>query len=120
LLLFNDGLGSQNQPEGAPPGESRTFSAVSAYSIDASTMTATNVWNFEDGQEVFSSICSSAYKAPGNSLLIDYATADEDTEALLVGLDANRRIAFEFQYPTQGCNTSWNAVPIALESLTID
>ena len=120
LLLFNDGLGSQNQPAGAPAGETRTFSAVSAYSIDASTMTATNVWNFENGQAIFSSICSSAYKAPGNSLLIDYATADQDTKALLVGLDANHSIAFEFQYPTQGCNTSWNAVPIPLESLAID
>jgi arylsulfate sulfotransferase len=120
LLLFNDGLGSQNQPAGAPAGETRTFSAVSAYSIDTSTMTAQNVWNFEDGQTIYSYICSSAYTAPGKSLLIDYATADSGTQALLVGLDANHNVAFEFEYPTQQCNTSWNAVSIPLDSMTID
>ena len=120
LLLFNDGLGSQNQPAGAPAGETRTYSAVSAYSIDTGTMTAKNVWNFEDGQTIYSYICSSAYKAPENSLLIDYATANAGTLAVLMGLDANHKIAFEFQYPTQQCATSWNAGPIALENLTID
>jgi arylsulfate sulfotransferase len=120
LLLFNDGLGSQNQPAGAPAGETRTYSVVSAYSIDASTMTAQNIWNFEDGQTIYSDICSSAYKAPGNSLLIDYATASAGRQALLVGLDANHGIAFEFQYPTQQCSTSWNAVSIPLESMTLE
>jgi len=120
LLLFNDGLGSQNQPAGAPAGESRTYSAVSAYSIDAEALTAKNVWNFENGQTVYSEICSSAYKAPDNSLLIDYAVADNLTHALLLGLNSTHSVVFEFQYPTQSCNTSWNAVPIALENLTIN
>lgn len=120
LLLFNDGLGSQNQPAGAPAGETRSYSAVSAYSIDTSTMTAQNVWNFEDGQTIYSDICSSAYRAPGKSLLIDYATADSGTKALLVGLDSHHSIAFEFQYSTHQCTTSWNAVTIPLDSMTID
>lgn len=119
-MLFNDGLGSQNQPAEAPAGETRTYSAVSAYSIDAGTMTARNIWNFENGQTVYSYVCSSAYRVPGKSLLIDYATADAGASALLVGLDANHSIAFEFQYPTQQCNTSWNAVSIPLESLTVN
>jgi arylsulfate sulfotransferase len=120
LLLFNDGLGSLNQPAGAPAGETRTYSAVSAYSVDTNTMTAQNIWNFENGQTIFSSICSSAYKAPEDSLLIDYATADDTTHAILVGLDSTHNVVFEFQYPTEGCGTSWNAVPIPLENLTID
>jgi arylsulfate sulfotransferase len=120
LLLFNDGLGSQNEPAGAPAGETRAFSAVSDYSIDVQTMTAENAWNFENGQTIYSSVCSSAYKAPEKSLLIDYAVADNLTNALLVGLDSTHTVVFEFQYPTQSCNTSWNAVPIALESLSIN
>jgi arylsulfate sulfotransferase len=120
LLLFNDGLGSLSQPTGAPAGETRTFSAVSAYSIDTATMTAENVWNFENGQTIFSSVCSSAYKAPQDSLLIDYATANNVTQAILVGLDSSHNIVFEFQYPTMGCDTSWNAVPIPLENFSIN
>jgi arylsulfate sulfotransferase len=120
LLLFNDGLGSVSQPAGAPAGESRTFSAVSAYSIDTETMTAQNIWNFENGQTIYSSVCSSVYRAPASSLLIDYATADNDTDARLVGLDAHHNVAFEFRYVTQQCNTSWNAVPIPLDAFTIN
>src|SRR4029077_11527523 len=32
LMLFNDGAGSFNQPAGAPAGDTRTYSTVSAYS----------------------------------------------------------------------------------------
>jgi arylsulfate sulfotransferase len=120
LLLFNDGLGSANQPAGAPAGESRTYSAVSAYSIDVTTMTARNIWNFKNGETIYSSICSSAYRAPAQSLLIDYATADNLTAARLVGLDSSHNVVFDFQYPTQVCSTSWNAVPISLDSFTIN
>ena len=38
LLLFNAGNRSDFQPEGAPRGESRKYSAVSAYRIDAAAM----------------------------------------------------------------------------------
>ena len=120
LMVFNDGLGSISQPSGQPAGESRTFSAVSAYSINASTMTATNVWNFEYGQSIYSEICSSAYFGQQGSLLVDYAVADNETHARLVGLDSSHQVAFEFQYPTTSCNTSWNAVPINLENFAIN
>jgi arylsulfate sulfotransferase len=120
LLLFNDGLGSLNQPVGQPAGETRSFSAVSAYSIDTATMTATNVWNYEDGQTIYSEICSSAYFGQQESLLIDYAVADNQTHAQLVGLDSKHQVAFAFQYPTTGCDTSWNAVPIYLESFAVN
>lgn len=120
LMLFNDGLGSANQPAGASAGETRTFSAVSAYSIDEKTMTAQNTWNYDAGQTIFSSICSSAYESPDKSILVDYAVADNFTHALLVGLDPNHSVVFEFEYPTSSCNTSWNAQPIALDDLKID
>ena len=120
LMLFNDGLGSLNQPAGAPAGETRTFSAVSAYSINEKSMTAQNAWNYDAGQALFSPICSSAYEAAGKSILVDYAVADNLTKALLVGLDSNHDVVFEFEYPTSVCNTSWNARPIALDDLKID
>lgn len=63
LMLFNDGEGSLNQPAGASAGESRTYSAVSAYSIDTGSMTAQEVWDFDYGQSIFSSFCSSAYES---------------------------------------------------------
>ena len=85
LLLFNDGLGSVDQPVGAPAGETRSYGAVSAYSIDEQSMTARNMWNYSADKEIYSSICSSAYQTADKSLLIDYAVADHATEALLVG-----------------------------------
>ena len=50
---------------------------------------------------------------------VDYATADNDTHARLVGLDSGHNVVFEFEYPTTGCNTAWNAIPISLDNLSI-
>jgi arylsulfate sulfotransferase len=120
LLLFNDGLGSANQPAGAPAGQNRDYSAVSAYSIDAAGMTAENTWNFNYGQSIYSAFCSSVYEASSQSLLVDYAVADNDTEARLVGLDSSQNVVFDFQYSTGACDTSWNAVPFAFDNLRIN
>jgi hypothetical protein len=120
LMLFNDGLGSLNQPAGEPAGQTRTYSAVSAYSIDVASMTATEVWDYDAGQTIFSPICSSAYEAADQSILVDYATANNLTEALLVGLDSSHNVVFEFKYPTSGCSTSWNARPIPLDDLKVN
>jgi hypothetical protein len=119
LMLFNDGLGSLDQPAGAPAGETRTYSAVSAYSIDEASRTAQNAWNYDAGQAIYSQVCSSAYEAADKSILVDYAVADKATRAFLVGLDSNHNVVFEFEYPTLGCNTSWNARPITLDNLII-
>lgn len=120
LMLFNDGLGSINQPSGEPAGQTRTYSAVSAYSIDEPSMTATEAWDYNAGQTIYSEICSSAYEAANQSILVGYAVADNNTEALLVGLDSNDNVVFEFEYPTLECNTSWNARPISLDDLVVD
>ena len=119
LMVFNDGFGSANQPTGAPPGETRTYSAVSAYSVDESSGTAQEVWDFDYGQTIYSMVCSSVYQAPGDSYLIDYAVADSLTHARLVGLDTNKNVIFDFQYPTLGCNTAWNSVPVPLDNLSV-
>ena len=117
-MLFNDGLASIGQPAGAPVGENRSYSAVSAYAIDAAQRSAREVWRFDYGQSILSDICSSAYESDsGNSILVDYAVADGRTHARLVGLDAQRRVIFDFEYRTVSCDTSWNAAPIAFDAL---
>lgn len=120
LMLFNDGLGSQNEPAGAPAGQNRAYSAVSDYTIDAASMTAVNAWNFDYGESIYSSICSSAYEASSQSILVDYAVADNGTEARLVGIDSSQNVVFDFQYATGSCDSSWNAVPFAFDNLQIN
>lgn len=120
VMVFNDGLGSLNQPSGEPAGLSRTYSEVSAYSVNAATMTAQNVWNFNYGQSIYSEFCGSSYEAPGNTYLVDFATADNYAEARLVGLDPNQNVVFDFQYASPSpCAAAWNAIPIPLENLQI-
>jgi len=120
LMLFNDGYGSTNQPTGEPAGESRTYSAVSAYSIDKASMTAQDVWDYDAGKTIYSALCSSSYEAAEKSLLLDYSFADGGKQAILVGLNAAHETVFSFQYPSSLCTTGWNARPIALDDLQID
>jgi arylsulfate sulfotransferase len=120
LMVFNDGLGSLNQPSGEPAGESRSYSAVSAYSIDLPTMTAQEVWDVGHNQDILSIICSSAYEASGKSLLVDYACADGGATARLLGLDAAHDVIFDFAYQSTGlCKAAWNAVPLPLDNLQL-
>ncbi|HUX44530.1 MAG TPA: aryl-sulfate sulfotransferase [Terracidiphilus sp.] len=121
VMVFNDGEGSLNQPAGESAGISRNFSEVSTYSVNAGAMTAHQVWSFDYGQSIFSPYCGSSYEAPGHTYLVDFATADNMTEARLVGLDSNHNVVFDFQYasPT-GCGAAWNVIPIPLENLQIN
>jgi hypothetical protein len=119
LMLFNDGYGSINEPAGAPAGISRTYSAVSVYSINTAALSATQVWGFDYGQTIYSPVCGSVYEA-GGSYLVDFSTAANFTLDRLVGLDSNHNVAFDFQYVSNTpCGTSWNAIPISLENLLI-
>jgi len=52
-------------------------------------------------------------------VLVNYAVADTRTHARLVGLDSQRNVVFDFQYPTNVCNTSWNAEPIPLDNMQL-
>jgi arylsulfate sulfotransferase len=120
IMVFNDGLGSANQPTGEPGGLSRTYSEVSAYSVNTLNMTAHEVWGFDYGKTLYSPICGSSYEV-GNSYLVDFATAANYTEARLVGLDSNHNVIFDFQYQSPApCGAAWNAIPIPMEDLQID
>jgi hypothetical protein len=121
VMVFNDGEGSLNQPSGEPAGLTRTYSEVSAYSVNPATMTAQNVWNFNYGQSIFSPVCGSSYEAPGNTYLVDFATADDYADARLVALDSGQNVVFDFQYASPStCGAAWNAIPIPLENLQIN
>lgn len=121
LMVFNNGAESFNQPSGAPVGDSLTYSTVSAYRVDAQNLTAEVSWVFDYDQTIFSRICSSAYEAAKDSLLVSYAFVDGGTKARLVGLDDARNVVFDFEYPSvSGCATSWNAVPINLEAMSFN
>ena len=118
LMLFNDGTPSRNQPAGAPIGAGRTYSAVSAYAIDASTLTAREAWRFDHGQSLSAPFCSSSYEGRGKSLLVTYSGVRNGTAEVLTGLDADHKIVFEFEYRTTGCDTVWNSQIIAFDNLT--
>jgi hypothetical protein len=119
-MIFNDGARSSSQPAGAPAGEQRSYSAVSAYHIDANGLSASESWRFDYGETIFSDICSSAYEATsGKSILVTYAAADARSKARLVALDGDKNVVFDFEYANNNgpCTTSWNAIPIPLDAL---
>lgn len=121
LMLFNNGFPSQNQPAGAPAGNTRGFSAVSAYSIDRGSRTAREVWRFDDNQSIYSAVCSSVYETRQRSILVNFAKADSGTKVRLMGLSPERQVVFDLEYPnTTGCDVAWNAVPVPLEGMTVD
>lgn len=117
LMLFNNGLGSFNQPSGTSAGQTRIYSLASAYTIDQTTMTAAESWSFDNEQQVFSDICSSVYQHADGGYLISYAVANNRTTAKIVGLSKNSDIVFDYEMPTVGCNTSWNAQPIDMSNI---
>ena len=118
LMIINDGRGSAHQPAGTSGGVSRSYTAISAYSIDTVNSSATEVWRFDNGQTILSAICNSSYEVQDKSLLVDYAVADNLTHTRLVGLDSSHNVVFDFQYKNDaGCNTSWNAVPVNFDQM---
>ncbi len=117
LLLFNNGFASNRNPAGTPIGQNLRFSAPVRYVIDEVAKTARQAWSFENGQVVYSDVCSSVYESGQNNYLVNYAVAANRTIAKLVGLDASGNVAFDFELPTNVCSTSWNAEPVQLQDL---
>jgi arylsulfate sulfotransferase len=121
VLAFNNGLSSSNQPDGAPEGEDRDYSVVSGYVIDQVNASAREALRFDYGRSILSRVCSSAYRAEGSaSMLVSYSFTEGGTRARLVGVDDDGAVAFDFRYASRGCNTSWNALPVAFHDLVLD
>ena len=121
VLLFDDGLPSFFQQ---PPGMGRTYSSPRKYRVDLPEGlpgTATEVWNFEMNQSLYSPICSSVYEDAPFNYLVDYAVVNlsfmtGEAEAQLLGLDAGGNIIFYYQYDTIFCGNAYNSQPIHLEN----
>jgi len=118
LLLHDNGLNSTFQH---PLGELRTYSSPRKYQLDLNTRVATEVWNYEQNQSIFSPICSSVYEDAPLNYLIDYAFANGSFQtgtgsAQLLGLDAAGNRIFYYDYATRFCNTAYNSRPIHLEN----
>ncbi len=119
LLLFDNGQMSQFQN---PPGAQRDYASPRKYSLDLVARVATEVWNYPANQNIHCPFCSSIYEDAPLNYLIDYAFVNGGgppsvpTFAQLLGLDAAGERIFYYQYPTVGCNTAYNSIPIHLES----
>jgi arylsulfate sulfotransferase len=118
LMTFDNGRNSLFQ---VPPGDQRVYASPRKYSLDLLGKVATEVWNFPMNQNIVCPFCSSIYEDAPYNYLIDYAFVNggipgAPTFARLLGLDADSEKIFYYQYPTVGCNTAYNSIPIHLES----
>ena len=124
LLLYDDGFFSNFQ---MPPGENRTYSSPRKYQLDLTDPsaggdpgTATEVWNYEQDQSIFSPICSSVYEDAPLNYLIDHAFVggfgSTTPYGQLLGLDAAGNTIFYYQYAASFCDQAYNSLPIHLEN----
>ena len=118
LMVFDNGRASLVQN---PPGNERSYASPRKYSLDLVGKVATEVWNFPMNQNVVCPFCSSIYEDAPYNYLIDYAIVNggipgAQTFGRFFGLDRAGENIFYYQYPTVGCNTAYNSIPIHLES----
>lgn len=119
LLLMDNGRNSLFLD---PPGINRTYSAPRKYALDLTNRVATEVWSYPDNESIYSQFCGSVYEDAPLNYLIDYAfiTKDSDpTTAQIIGLDATGAQVFDYEYPTGGCNTAYNSLPLHAEHFTL-
>jgi arylsulfate sulfotransferase len=118
LLLFNNGMASLNQPQGALAGATIPFSTPVKYTIDEQARTARVIWTYEHDRNIISDICSSVAEAESNAYLVTYAAAEARTRARLLAIDPSGAVAFDYEYPSVGCNNAFLAKPISFAALT--
>jgi hypothetical protein len=117
LLLYDNGARSFFQQ---PLGAGRPYSSPRKYEVDLETMTATEVWNYEMDQSIFTYICGSVYEDAPYNYLIDYSYVPDLTggepNAQLLGINADGEKVFYYQYgPTNFCDVAFNSIPLHLE-----
>jgi hypothetical protein len=124
LLLFNNGYGSELTaiPD---PNDNRTYSKASLYEIDETQMTATEIWSFDAGRTLYSSICGSVYKTRSGDYLIDFATTEDRTVARIMIVDENKNLLFDMTVPKRQGDvhsgfTMYRVREMELESLVLN
>jgi arylsulfate sulfotransferase len=116
LMVFDNGLKSVFQ---APLGDQRNYASPRKYSLDLVGKIATEVWNFPMNESIHCPLCGSVYEDAPHNYLVDYAFVNRPggpTFAQLLGLNAAGETIFYYQYPTVGCSTAYNSIPIHLEN----
>lgn len=119
LLLFNNGLGSANQPPGTSPGVTRSVSFPSRYKIDEPRRTAAEVWSYSPTPPVLSDVCSSVYETSAGGHIITYSVAAGRTRTKLVAIDSHGQVAFDYEYPTTPCAVAFISQPIGFAGLSL-
>lgn len=112
LLLFDNGTPSLDH---TPAGDSRAYSAPRKYQLDLVNKVATEVWDYPNGQSIYSNFCGSVYEDQPLNYLIDYANAPAPSP-IIIGLNSAGSKVFDYRY-TGACGYGWNAFPIHLEQL---
>jgi hypothetical protein len=96
------------------------YASPRKYALDLNARTATEVWNFEMGQNIFCPYCGSVYEDAPRNYLIDYAFesahGSQNALAQLLGLNAAGETIFSYRYPTYSCTKIYRAIPIHLEN----
>ena len=117
ILVFDNG---QKSTFLEPPGEQRAYSSPRKYKLDLNARIATEIWNFEMGQNITCPFCGSVYEDAPLNYLIDYTYIDGVTTqslAQLIGVNAAGTTIFRYQYPSvPGCLVAFNSIPIHLEN----
>jgi len=116
LLLLDNGQSSVFQ---VPRGEQPGYASPRKYKLDLKAKIATEIWNFEMGQNIVCPFCGSVYEDSPLNYLIDYAFENPNAQnafAQLLGLNAAGEKVFYYQYPTFSCTTAYRAFPIHLEN----
>jgi len=117
LLMLDNG---QNSIFQVPRGDQRGYASARKYAIDLEAKVATEVWNFEAGQNLYCPYCGSVYEDAPRNYLIDYAFespySGQNAFARLLGLNAAGETIFSYRYPTFSCTTAYRAFPIHLEN----
>ena len=122
LMLFNNGAGNFNLPD---VGDSLDYSLVSIFEIDPEKGTADAVWEFDYDQEIFSDICSSAYRTRSGDVLILYASAEERQLGRILVVNDDEETLYEASIPKRevdrvSCVTTYSIDEIPLDDLTIE
>jgi len=116
ILVLDNG---QNSVVQEPPGQQRAYSSPRKYKLDLNARTATEVWNFELGQSIFSTYCASVYEDAPFNYLIDFTFIDGVTPNSMsqwIGINSAGEMVFRYQYHESQCTVAFNAIPIHLEN----
>lgn len=116
LMLFNNGNGNSGLPS---VGDTRGYSKVSVYRIDDVARTAEEVWTYGEEENVYSPICSSAYRTTAGHVLVTYSSP-QGMDPFVVVVDSGRSELFRASILGGGCSTAYAVEELGLGDLVLD